>query len=167
MWKINLPDPEATVRWGQQLGAVLFPNAVIALIGPLGSGKTHLVRSVAEGLGIEDSRLVSSPTFGLIHEYPARLPIFHFDVYRLRSLDEFWDLGPEEYYTAGGVCLIEWADMVAECLPADHLRLTLDVTGPSSRLLHAEALGPSHEACLVPLYNGTTPGTTASRDGRD
>src|SRR5437763_1290769 len=76
---IELPDPAATTALGGRLGSLLFPGSVVALVGPLGAGKTHLVRAVAEGLGIPDSRIVSSPTFVLIHEYCSRLPIYHFD----------------------------------------------------------------------------------------
>lgn len=166
-WSIDLPDAEATRHWGRQLADALFPNAVVALIGPLGAGKTLLVRAVAEGLGLPDPRIVSSPTFGLIHEYPAKWPIFHFDVYRLRSPNEFVDLGPEEYFSAGGVCLIEWADKVASCLPTDHLRLRIEVTGPTSRRVHVEALGPRHAACLAALQGAVTRGTTPSTGAPD
>src|SRR5260221_14582002 len=96
--KLELSDLAATTSLGHRLGAALFPGAVIALVGPLGAGKTHLVRAIAEGLGIRNTRLVSSPTFGLIHEYPARLPIYHFDAYRLKNITEFQDLGPHEYF---------------------------------------------------------------------
>ena len=109
---MELPDLTATESFGRRLGSLLFPNAVVALIGPLGAGKTHLVRAIAEGLGIANPAAVTSPTFTLIHEYSARLPIYHFDAYRLNSADEFLDLGATEYYEAGGVCLIEWADRV-------------------------------------------------------
>src|SRR5579884_179258 len=103
----ELADLAATEEFGRRLGRRLFAGAVVALIGPLGAGKTHLVRAIAEGLGIPEPRLVSSPTFVLIQEYDARLPIFHFDAYRLRTEAEFTDLGVDEYYQAGGVCLIE------------------------------------------------------------
>src|SRR5947207_7630174 len=93
---LDLPDPAATAALGRRLGELLFPGAVVALVGTLGAGKTFLTRAVAEGLGIANSRLVSSPTFVLIQEYPARLPIFHFDAYRLRSEAEFADLGAGE-----------------------------------------------------------------------
>src|ERR671932_649561 len=82
----------------------------------LGAGKTHLVRAVAEGLGLRDARAVTSPTFVLIQEYPARLPVYHFDAYRLAGEAEFADLGAEEYLSGGGVCLVEWADRVSGCL---------------------------------------------------
>src|SRR5947209_16943385 len=109
----TLADLAATTAFGRRLGSVLFPGAVIALVGPLGAGKTHLVRAVAEGLGIRDSRVVSSPTFVLIQEYQARLPVYHFDAYRLPSSAEFAELGVNEYFEGDGVCLVEWADRVA------------------------------------------------------
>jgi tRNA threonylcarbamoyladenosine biosynthesis protein TsaE len=130
---IDLPELSATTAFGQRLGKLLFPGAVIALVGPLGVGKTHLVRAIAEGLDIPDSRVVSSPTFVLIQEYAARLPIYHFDAYRLRSESEFLDLGAHEYFEGGGVSLVEWADRVAGCLPAAHLSMELRMTGESAR----------------------------------
>src|ERR1700678_3707199 len=90
----NLPGTE---EFGRRLGRLLFPGALVALSGPLGAGKTHLVRAIAEGLGVEDSRAVNSPTFVLIQEYDARLPIYHFDAYRLPSSAAFLDLGAAEY----------------------------------------------------------------------
>jgi tRNA threonylcarbamoyladenosine biosynthesis protein TsaE len=130
---VDLPDLDATNAFGRRLGERLLPGAVIGLIGPLGAGKTHLVRAIAEGLGIADSRAVTSPTFVLIQEYQARLPIYHFDAYRLSGAAEFLDLGPHEYFAGTGVCLIEWADRVVECLPKDHLHISMTVTGETSR----------------------------------
>src|SRR5438874_8509467 len=115
---IEVPDLDATMAFGRRLAALLFPGAVIALVGPLGAGKTFLVRAVAEGLGIADSRVVNSPTFVLIQEYEARLPVYHFDAYRLRGAAEFFDLGAHEYFEGKGVCLVEWADRALACLPA-------------------------------------------------
>src|SRR5437867_6574139 len=124
---VDAPDLAATEALGRRLGSALFPGAVVALIGPLGAGKTQLVRAVAEGLGIADSRAVSSPTFVLIQEYDARLPIYHFDAYRLRGPAEFSDLGVHEYFEGRGVCLVEWADRVEVCLPAEQLRVVLTI----------------------------------------
>ena len=146
-----LPDLAATEAFGHSLADRLFPGAVIGLVGPLGAGKTHLVRAVAEGLGVADGRLVTSPTFVLIQEYNARLPIFHFDAYRLRGEAEFDDLGVQEYYEAGGVCLIEWADRVPGSLPPEHLRITLEPTGPTSRRATLHAAGPRYEDILCRL----------------
>ncbi|HLW63866.1 MAG TPA: tRNA (adenosine(37)-N6)-threonylcarbamoyltransferase complex ATPase subunit type 1 TsaE [Gemmataceae bacterium] len=130
-----LSDLDTTIAFGRALGQQLQAGDVIALIGPLGAGKTHLVRAIAEGLGVPDSRAVSSPTFTLIHEYKGRLPIFHFDVYRLKSPAEFLDLGATEYFEAGGVCLIEWADRVLEYLPKRRITIELEITGETSRSL--------------------------------
>src|SRR5919204_168749 len=130
---VDVADVDGTTAFGRRLGGLLFPGAVVALVGPLGAGKTHLVRAVAEGLGIADSRAVSSPTFVLIQEYRARLPIYHFDAYRLRGPAEFFDLGAHEYFDGEGVCLVEWADRVEALLPPEHLRVTIEVTGESSR----------------------------------
>jgi tRNA threonylcarbamoyladenosine biosynthesis protein TsaE len=141
---IDHADPAATTALGRRLGAALFPGAVVALIGPLGAGKTHLVRAIAEGLGIADARAVSSPTFVLIQEYTARLPIYHFDAYRLAGASALFDLGVHEYFEGGGVCLVEWADRVEECLPAEHLRLKVEITGAETRRVRVEGRGSSY-----------------------
>ena len=117
---VDLPDLSATEALGRRLGQLLGADVVVALVGPLGAGKTHLTRAIAMGLGLADPRLVCSPTFVLLHEYAGRVPIYHFDAYRLRSEAEFADLGAAEYLEGDGVCLIEWADRVPGCLPADH-----------------------------------------------
>ena len=145
---LDIPDLAATTAFGRRLAGLLFPGAVIALIGPLGAGKTHLVRAIAEGLGIRDSRVVSSPTFVLIQEYAARLPIYHFDAYRLRSPAEFFDLGAHEYFAGNGVCLVEWADRVEPCLPKEHLRIAIDVTGETSRRLRIEGRGQQYQELM-------------------
>jgi len=147
---VSLPDLAATEAFGRRLGERLFPGAVVGLVGTLGAGKTHLVRAVVEGLG-GDGRAVSSPTFGLIHEYPARLPVYHFDAYRLRSAGEFRDLGVHEYFEASGVCLIEWADRVADCLPDERLCITFEITGDFSRRVTVEAMGAKYAAILEQL----------------
>lgn len=150
---LDLPTLDATDAFGRRLGSLLFPGAVVALVGTLGAGKTHLVRAIALGLGLHDPRVVSSPTFVLIQEYPARLPVYHFDAYRLRGDAEFADLGVHEYLDGDGVCLIEWADRVPGCLPPEHLRVELRVTGETSRRALLTASGPAYEAllrCLAP-----------------
>ena len=145
---INLTDLAATDAFGRRLGQLLFPNAVVALIGPLGAGKTHLTRAIAEGLGIANPVAVTSPTFTLIHEYPARLPIFHFDAYRLNGPNEFLDLGAAEYYEAGGVCLIEWADKVEAALPEEHLTIRLVPVNANVRRAEVAAVGESYRAVV-------------------
>jgi tRNA threonylcarbamoyladenosine biosynthesis protein TsaE len=146
-WTIDVADLAGTTALGQRLAELLFPGAVIALIGPLGAGKTHFVRAVVEGLG-GDGRRVSSPTFALIHEYPARIPIYHFDTYRLRDEAAFAELGVSEYFAGDGICLVEWADRVEGVLPPEHLRVSIGVTGDTSRRFTIEGRG-NHYATTV------------------
>jgi len=115
---IELDSEQETERLGRGLADVCKPGCVIGLIGPLGAGKTRLVRAVAEHLGV-DPAAIASPTFVLIHEYEGRIPVSHFDVYRLQSPQAFEDLGADDYWSAGGICLVEWADRVRALLPAD------------------------------------------------
>jgi tRNA threonylcarbamoyladenosine biosynthesis protein TsaE len=154
---IDVSTPDATQAFGRRLAELLFPGAVVALIGPLGAGKTNLVRAVAEGLGIADRRVVSSPTFVLIQEYDADLPIYHFDAYRLRGAGEFFDLGAHEYFEGKGVCLVEWADRVEVCLPPEHLRVTLAVTGETSRRITLEGRGERYAALVRQLSADFSP----------
>src|SRR6516225_8972659 len=116
---IDVQSLDQTEALGRRLAAFLFPGAVAALFGPLGGGKTHLVRAIAEGLDVPSPAVVNSPTFVLIQEYQARLPIYHFDAFRLASEAEFADLGVHEYFQSNGVCLVEWADKVPTCLPTE------------------------------------------------
>src|SRR5712692_6485810 len=146
--EIFVSDLAGTEALGRRLAGVLFGGAVVALIGPLGAGETQLVRAIAEGLGIADARVVSSPTFVLIQEYSARLPIYHFDAYRLQTSAEFLDLGAHEYFEGKGVCLVEWADRVEDVLPKDHFRITLQITGDTSRRITVEGRGARYEALL-------------------
>ncbi|MFL5245416.1 MAG: tRNA (adenosine(37)-N6)-threonylcarbamoyltransferase complex ATPase subunit type 1 TsaE [Gemmataceae bacterium] len=146
-----LPSLDSTMGLGRLLGARLFPGSVVALVGPLGAGKTHFVRAIAEGLEVEDSRLVTSPTFVLIQEYKGRLPIYHFDAYRLQGEAEFLELGAHEYLANDGVCLIEWADRVEKCLPQEHLRIDFSITGETSRTATLQAIGEPYTKILNDL----------------
>ena len=130
---LDLPDLAATVALGRRIGERLGPGTVVGLVGTLGAGKTHLTRAIAEGLGVPDGRVVTSPTFVLIQEYDGRLPVYHFDVYRLADAGMFLDLGAAEYLGGDGVCVIEWADRVRDWLPDDTLWIELEITGSESR----------------------------------
>ena len=124
---------EETLRLGKLLADVLPAGTVVALIGTLGAGKTRLVQAVAGALGVPREE-VTSPTFVLMNEYGGgRLPVYHFDAYRLRDEDEFLELGPEEYFDGPGLTFVEWADRVENCLPTDFLRIEIEVTGDTQR----------------------------------
>jgi tRNA threonylcarbamoyladenosine biosynthesis protein TsaE len=163
-WTTDVTDLDATTALGRRLGALLYPGAVVALVGPLGAGKTHFVRAVVEGLG-GDGRRVSSPTFALIHEYPARLPVYHFDAYRLPDEAAFADLGAAEYFEGDGVCLVEWADRVAGVLPAEHLRVTIAPTGETSRRFTIEGRGERYQPMVKGMSTSSAegPGRTPSQ----
>ena len=137
---VELDNLTATERFGHRLGSLFFPGAVVGLVGPLGAGKTHLIRAIAEELGV-NPRHVNSPTFVLIQEYEGRLPVYHLDAYRLRGEADFADLGTAEYFAGDGVCLVEWADRVPRGLPPEQLRITLEVTGETSRRATLEGFG--------------------------
>ena len=127
-----------TDRIGAELAAELKPGTVVALIGPLGAGKTRLVQAIAAALGVPRDA-VTSPTFVLVNEYrQGRLPIFHFDAYRLKDLDEFLELGPEEYFDSGGLTFIEWADRVAEALPSTRIEIRIEIPADDDRRIKVE-----------------------------
>ena len=116
MREVRIQNEEAVRAFGHELARSLAPGDVLALIGDLGTGKTTLTRYIAEGLGVREQ--VTSPTFMIVREYTSgRLPLYHFDVYRLSGSDALFETGAEEYFHAGGVCVIEWADRIAEILP--------------------------------------------------
>ena len=129
---VESTSEEETESLGRALAEVIAPGTVIGLIGPLGAGKTRLVRACAEALGV-DPGAIASPTFVLIHEYEGRLPVFHFDVYRLKGIAEFEALAPADYWDAKGVCLVEWADKVLDLLPAGSWIVRIEIQGPLVR----------------------------------
>jgi tRNA threonylcarbamoyladenosine biosynthesis protein TsaE len=151
---LDLPDLAATAALGRWLGERLGPGAVVGLVGTLGAGKTHLARAIAEGLGVPDGRVVTSPTFVLIQEYEGRLPVYHFDVYRLADVGAFLDLGAAEYLEGEGVCIIEWADRVRDWLPEATVWVELEVTGAETRRAriagHVGQIGDSSSTSTPP-----------------
>ena len=112
-------SPEETEHIGEMLGRRLRPGTVVAYRGGLGMGKTAFTRGLARGLGCAGR--VTSPTFTIVNEYDGATPLFHFDMYRLDSSDELFDIGWEDYLTRGGVCAVEWSERVDDAMPADTL----------------------------------------------
>lgn len=122
---IYMKNEAETVGFGIELGRNAKPGTVIALTGDLGAGKTTLTKSIAKGLGIED--VITSPTFTIVKEYETgRLPLYHFDVYRIGDIDEMYELGYEEYFFGQGVCVVEWADLIDEIMPEETLRINIE-----------------------------------------
>ena len=116
--------PAETETVGETLAAALGPGAVVAFTGDLGAGKTAFVRGLARGLGIGER--VTSPTFTIVNEYEGgRLPLFHFDMYRLSSSDELFDIGWEDYLARGGVCAVEWSENVDDALEGAVIRVDI------------------------------------------
>jgi tRNA threonylcarbamoyladenosine biosynthesis protein TsaE len=122
---------EDTLRLGQRIGSFLKANDVIALTGQLGAGKTTLIQGIAAGLGVRDH--VTSPTFIIINEYAGRLPLYHIDLYRLDEGLAVADLGIEEYFTRGGVCVIEWAERLKGLLPSGAGKIELKIISEEER----------------------------------
>ena len=117
-------SPEETASLGARLGGMLRPGDVVCLSGNLGTGKTAFTGGIASALGIKG--YVTSPTFTLVNEYPGKIPLFHFDVYRIQDPDEMFEIGFEEYLAGGGVVVIEWADVIREVLPPEFIRVELE-----------------------------------------
>ncbi|MDE5804627.1 MAG: tRNA (adenosine(37)-N6)-threonylcarbamoyltransferase complex ATPase subunit type 1 TsaE [Lachnospiraceae bacterium] len=115
---------EETYKLGERLGTQAQPNQIYTLIGDLGVGKTVFTKGFAKGLGITEH--VSSPTFTILQVYDGgRLPFYHFDVYRIGDVEEMEEIGYEDCFFGGGVCLIEWADLIEEILPKNHTRIVI------------------------------------------
>ena len=124
MMQITTHSADETQALGQKLASRLAPGDVIAYFGDLGAGKTAFTRGLAQGLGITDP--VTSPTYTIVNEYlSGRIPLFHFDMYRLSSSDELFDIGWEDYLSRGGVCAVEWSENVEDALQ-DAIRVTIE-----------------------------------------
>lgn len=117
-------SPEETEKIGAAIGKIIPAGTVLAYRGDLGAGKTAFTRGLARGLGFTEA--VTSPTYTIVNEYlGGRLPLFHFDMYRLSSADDLFDIGWEDYLSRGGVCAVEWSEQVADALPEGTVYVTL------------------------------------------
>jgi tRNA threonylcarbamoyladenosine biosynthesis protein TsaE len=133
-------SPDQTFQLGRLVGEKAQPGDVWVLTGDLGAGKTHFVKGLAQGVGFEG--LVNSPTFALQHIYEGRLPLYHFDWYRLNGPREVQDLGWEEWLSREGLVAVEWGDKFKELLPVRAIKLTFEVLSPESRRVHVAAEAP-------------------------
>lgn len=132
-------SPERTIEIGSKIGSQLKGGEVLAVCGPLGSGKTHLIKGIAAGAGAQDTRQVNSPTFVIVNEYVGRLHIYHIDAYRLDSVAEFEMLGFDDFCHPQAVVLIEWADKIESALAGlQYVTLNLSHAGQTRRAIHIE-----------------------------
>lgn len=132
-WEKTTHSPEETRALGEALGRLLRAGDVVTLSGELGAGKTALAQGIGAGLDVGEP--VSSPTFALVHEYAGRMPVWHLDVYRVRSEDELIDLSWQDLLAGRGVVLVEWPERIAPALPAERLEVRLEHVDEQSRRL--------------------------------
>ena len=134
MKEFFLENEKFTEDIGQKLGERMFPGAVICLNGDLGAGKTTMTKSIAKAIGIEED--ITSPTFNIVNEYTdGNLLLYHFDVYRIASSEEMYEIGFEEYINSEGVCIIEWSNLIEDILPEERLEVLLAYEGDGRKII--------------------------------
>lgn len=124
-------SPEETEEIAVSLAEHLVPGDVVAMHGELGAGKTAFVRGLARGLGIVSR--VTSPTFTIVNEYPGKIPLFHFDMYRLSGSDELYEIGWEDYLDRGGICICEWSEIAPDAFPESAINVYISKLGDNER----------------------------------
>lgn len=139
--KILSKSIDETIAAGEKIAKGLKRGSVVALVGDLGSGKTVLTKGIAKGLGVKNSRYVNSPTFVIIKEYKGKLPLYHFDLYRLTDSSELDIENFEEYFYGGGVTVVEWADKIRQHLPTRYIEVRMKVAGENVRQIEVKSKG--------------------------
>ena len=151
MNKIYLADESATFDMGEKIGRTLFEGAVICLNGDLGAGKTSITKSIARAIGIDED--ITSPTFTIVNEYEGgRFKLNHFDVYRIGSSDEMYDIGFEEYINSESVSIIEWSKIIEDILPKERLDIDINYDG-MARTIDFIPHGEKYERLVVEVIN--------------
>lgn len=145
--QIRTKDVSETISIGRTLGRHLSSGDVICLTGELGTGKTCLIKGIAEGLGIE-GKIVTSPTFIIIREYEGIIPLYHIDLYRIGYVDDLRDTGMEEVIYGTGVTAIEWADRIRDILPDERIEVMLEWIDDKTRQIEMKAIGLHHKRVL-------------------
>jgi len=143
--KITSDSEETTKNIAAKLAEKLEAGDVVCLFGNLGAGKTVFASGFAKGLGINSP--ISSPTFIIVNEYEGKLPLFHFDVYRIDS-DEFLEMGGDEYFSRGGICLIEWPENITDVLPKERLEIYIDYADDTTREIVIKPIGERYERLM-------------------
>lgn len=158
MLKIISNSAEATHKIGEKLGKLLSKGNILCLSGDLGAGKTALTQGIAKGMGVNE--YVTSPTYTIINEYQGRIPLYHFDVYRLNDVEEMYELGYEEYFFGDGAVVVEWADIVRDIVPEERLWITiLHAKDENSREIILEPTGETYEEIVKGLEQNENTGS--------
>lgn len=137
-------SPEDTMNLGRIVAGKILPGDILAFSGDLGAGKTCLIQGICRGLDVPEHIYITSPSFVILNRYEGRLPIYHFDFYRLSCQDEILDLGYEEYFFGEGVSLIEWAERAEGILPEAYLKIRIKSLSPSDRSIEFIAYGEGY-----------------------
>lgn len=143
--RFETDSSEGTIELGKKIGRLLTAGDILALEGPLGAGKTTLVKGIAQGLGVEDPREVASPTFVLIHEYEGREKIYHIDWYRLPKVEGQDELLAQECFDSNAVTLVEWADRGKKIFPKEYIKIHMKYTGQERRSIEISVKGKKYE----------------------
>ena len=141
-----------TVELGKRLGGLLMSSDFIALMGELGTGKTRFVQGIAAGLKVDPDLPVTSPTYSLLHIHGGRLPLFHFDLYRLKGAADVEELGFEEYFYGDGASVVEWADRLQEEMPDERLVITFSHVGEEERKIDFSPRGERYDELVMNLF---------------
>ena len=152
--RIVSESPDFTEKVASSLAQLLLPGDFISLHGELGAGKTKFAGGVAKGLGVDPSLPVTSPTYTLLNIYNGRIPLYHFDLYRLSGDDDVVDLGFPEYFSGDGVCLVEWPERMKGELPSGRLEIYLTYLDENSRNIELVSTSPRYERLLEMLSPG-------------
>ncbi|MBQ6309780.1 MAG: tRNA (adenosine(37)-N6)-threonylcarbamoyltransferase complex ATPase subunit type 1 TsaE [Prevotella sp.] len=134
--RIEIKNQDSIKEAAQQFIREMGDSRVFAFYGKMGAGKTTFIKAICEELRVED--VITSPTFAIVNEYEAPdTTIYHFDFYRIKKLEEVYDMGYEDYFYGGGLCFIEWPELIEELLPEDALRITITEQSDGTRLVHS------------------------------
>ena len=134
--RIEIKNQDSIKEAARQFVREMGDSRVFAFYGKMGAGKTTFIKAICEELGVED--VITSPTFAIVNEYEAPdITIYHFDFYRIKKLEEVYDMGYEDYFYGGGLCFIEWPELIEELLPEDALRITITEQSDGTRLVHS------------------------------
>jgi len=134
---------EETIELGKKIGRSLKPCDIVCIDGDLGSGKTHLTKGIALGLGIDEH--ITSPTFNIVNEYEGRIKLYHFDVYRVNDPDEIAAIGFDEYIFSNAVSVIEWSDYIKELIPDEHIQINISNESETRRSINIQFFGKRYD----------------------